>query len=70
MGGIGLILLLIILVGGLLIGAVMYVISGALWFGKTSPRGDRIEHSDRPERDPERPEHLAVDIDQPSQPIN
>lgn len=68
MGGIGLILLFIIIAGGLLIGGVVYAVSGALWFRRTSPRGDPMEDSERPERD--RPEHLAVDIDQPSQPIN
>jgi hypothetical protein len=58
-GGIGIILLVIIFVLALVLGAAMYLTGGALWFGKTSPKGDRIEGGgDRSGS----PEHKHVDM--------
>ena len=58
-GGIAILLLLIIAVAAVVIGAALYFTGGALWFGKTSPKGDQIEGGDdgRFER---RPEHKRV----------
>jgi hypothetical protein len=57
-GGIAILLLLIIIVAALVIGAALYFTGGALWFGKTSPKGDKVEGGeDRFER---RPEHKRV----------
>jgi hypothetical protein len=58
-GGIAILLLLIIVVVGAIIGIALYLTGGALWFAKTSPKGDRAEGtgSDRFER---RPEHKRV----------
>lgn len=58
-GGIAILLLLIIAVVAVVIGIALYLTGGALWFGKTSAKGDKIEASDRPERS-ERPEHKEV----------
>jgi hypothetical protein len=58
-GGIAILLLLIILVVGGIIGIALYLTGGALWFGKTSPKGDLIEGSDS-ERFERRPEHKRV----------
>jgi hypothetical protein len=58
-GGIAVLLLLIILVVGGVIGIVMYLTGGALWLGKTSPEGDKIEGDDRGNRF-DRPEHKEV----------
>jgi hypothetical protein len=49
-GGIGIILLVVILIAAGIIGIALYLTGGALWFGKTSPKGDRIEGSDDGER--------------------
>ena len=57
-GGISILLLLIILVVAVVIGVAMYITGGALWFGKTSPEGDKIE-GDQSERF-SRPEHKEV----------
>ena len=58
-GGIAILLLLIIAVVAVVIGIALYLTGGALWFGKTSAKGDKIEGSDRSERF-ERPEHKEV----------
>jgi flagellar basal body-associated protein FliL len=42
-GGIAIILLLIIVVVAAGIGIALYLTGGALWAGKTSAKGDRIE---------------------------
>jgi hypothetical protein len=57
-GGIAILLLLVILVIGGVIAVAMYITGGALWFGKTSPKGDRVEGGgDRPSH---RPRHKRV----------
>jgi len=53
-GGIAVLLLFIIAVVAVVLGIALYVTGGALWFGKTSAKGDQIEgdgdgRSDRPE---------------------
>jgi hypothetical protein len=55
-GGIAVLLLLIIVAVAAVVGIALYLTGGALWFGKTSPKGDMVEGSDdgRFER---RPEH-------------
>jgi hypothetical protein len=57
-GGIAVLLLLIIVVVGGVLGIALYLTGGALWFGKTSPSGDKVE-GDSSERF-ERPEHKEV----------
>ena len=58
-GGIGIFLLVVILVVAIGLGIALYLTGGALWFGKTSPRGDRVEGgADREAR----PEHQRVDM--------
>jgi hypothetical protein len=42
-GGIAILLLLVIVVVGGILGIALYLTGGALWFGKTSPEGDKIE---------------------------
>ena len=42
-GGIAILLLLIIVVVGGILAVAMYLTGGALWFGKTSPGGDKVE---------------------------
>jgi hypothetical protein len=57
-GGIAVLLLLIIVVVAAVFAVAMYLTGGALWFGKTSPEGDKVEgDGDRPLR---RPEHKRV----------
>jgi hypothetical protein len=56
-GGIAVLLLLIIVVVGGGIGVALYLTGGALWFGKTSEKGDKIEGTGEPE---DRPEHKRV----------
>ena len=57
-GGIAILLLLIIVVVGLVLAVAMYLTGGALWFGKTSPEGDKVEgDGDQPSR---RPTHKRV----------
>jgi len=41
-GGIAVLLLLIIVVVGGGIAVALYLTGGALWFGKTSPKGDQV----------------------------
>jgi len=57
-GGIAILLLLIIVAVAAVIGAALYFTGGALWFGKTSPSGDKVE-GDGDGRF-ERPEHKRV----------
>jgi hypothetical protein len=57
-GGIAILLLLIIVVVGGVIAVAMYLTGGALWFGKTSPEGDKVEGSD--DAPSHRPEHKRV----------
>ena len=66
MGGIGLVLLAIIVLVAIILGAAFYALSGVLWAGKTSPKGDRIEGSDAPDAPSERPQHVRVDTDSPT----
>ena len=56
-GGIAILLLLIIAVVAAVIAVAMYITGGALWFGKTSPKGDQVE-GDRGRF--HRPEHKRV----------
>lgn len=42
-GGIAILLLFVIVVVGGILGIALYLTGGALWFGKTSPEGDKIE---------------------------
>jgi hypothetical protein len=42
-GGIAFLLLLLILVAAIVLGVALYLTGGALWFGKTSAEGDKIE---------------------------
>jgi hypothetical protein len=57
-GGIAILLLLIIVVIGGIVAVAMYLTGGALWFGKTSPDGDKVEGGGGgPSR---RPEHKRV----------
>jgi hypothetical protein len=58
-GGIAILLLVIIAVVAAVIGIALYVTGGALWFGKTSPEGDKIEGSDR-DGGRQRPRHKEV----------
>ena len=57
-GGIAILLLLIIVAVAAVIGIAMYLTGGALWFGKTSAKSDRIE-GDQDGRF-QRPEHQEV----------
>jgi hypothetical protein len=59
-GGIAILLLLIIVAVAAVIGAALYFTGGALWFGKTSPEGDKVEGSDADGRFERRPEHKTV----------
>jgi hypothetical protein len=57
-GGIAILLLLIIVVIGGIIAVAMYLTGGALWFGKTSSEGDKVEgQGDGPSH---RPTHKRV----------
>ena len=56
-GGIAVLLLFIIVVVGGVLAVALYLTGGALWFGKTSPEGDKIEGSGEAEN---RPEHKRV----------
>jgi hypothetical protein len=56
-GGIAFLLLLIIVGVAAVLGIALYLTGGALWFGKTSPKGDKVEGRDGRF---ERPEHKAV----------
>jgi hypothetical protein len=58
-GGIAILLLLIIVAVAAVIGIALYFTGGALWFGKTSPEGDKVEGSDRDGR-VQRPRHKKV----------
>jgi hypothetical protein len=58
-GGIGILLLVVILGVAIVLGIAMYLTGGSLWFGKTSPSGDRIEGGAEGEA---RPEHKRVDM--------
>jgi hypothetical protein len=53
-GGIGFALLLIILVVAIVVGVALYMTGGALWWGKTHPKGDLVEGDDGPEGGRER----------------
>jgi hypothetical protein len=57
-GGIAILLLLIIVAVGAVLGIALYLTGGALWFGKTHPKGDRIEGESE---EAERPTHRYVD---------
>jgi hypothetical protein len=56
-GGIAILLLLIIVAVAAVIGIALYLTGGALWFGKTSPEGDKVEGGDGRFK---RPEHKKV----------
>jgi hypothetical protein len=56
-GGVALLLLLIIVVVGGILAIAMYLTGGALWFGKTSAEGDKVEGSDGASQ---RPTHKRV----------
>jgi len=58
-GGVAILLLVIIALVAAVIGIALYVTGGALWFGKTSPEGDKIEGGDRDEGR-QRPRHKEV----------
>lgn len=57
MGGIAIILVVIIVVIAIILGIALYLTGGALWAGKTSPKGDRIEGGADAEH---RPEHRTT----------
>jgi hypothetical protein len=61
-GGIAVLLLLIIAVVAAVVGIALYLTGGALWFGKTDPRGDRIEGDAEPDA---RPTFKRVDVPEP-----
>ena len=42
-GGIGILLLLILLVAGIALAIAMYLTGGALWFGRSDAKKDRVE---------------------------
>lgn len=56
-GGVAIILLLVIVVVAAIIGLALYLTGGALWAGKTSAKGDRIEGGTNGEH---RPEHTQA----------
>jgi hypothetical protein len=58
-GGIGILLLLLIVIAAVVVGVALYLTGGALWFGKTSPKGDQIEGK---EPASERPRFRRVDM--------
>jgi hypothetical protein len=45
-GGIAVLLLVIIVGVAAVLGIALYLTGGALWFGKTSPKGDKVEGRD------------------------
>ena len=57
-GGIAILLLVIIVAVAAVLGIALYLTGGALWFGKTSPEGDKTEGST--ERFERRPKHKTV----------
>jgi hypothetical protein len=57
-GGIAVLLLLIIVVVAAVLAVAMYLTGGALWFGKTSPKGDKVEGDG--EGSSRRPKHKRV----------
>jgi flagellar basal body-associated protein FliL len=57
MGGIAIILVVIIVVVALVLGVAFYLTGGALWAGKTSAKGDRIEGGQDTDH---RPEHRTA----------
>jgi hypothetical protein len=57
-GGIAVLLLLIIAVVVAVVAVAMYLTGGALWFGKTSAKGDQVEGDG--EQSLRRPEHKRV----------
>jgi hypothetical protein len=59
-GGIAILLLLVIVVVGGILGIALYLTGGALWFGKTSPEGDKIEGGGQGAA--ERPRFKQVDV--------
>jgi hypothetical protein len=61
-GGIGILLLFIIFGIAVVLGIALYLTGGALWFGKTNPKGDRIEGD---EEKPERRRFKHVDQPEP-----
>jgi hypothetical protein len=56
-GGVAIILVIIIVVIAAIIGIALYVTGGALWAGKTSAKGDRIEGGSGGDH---RPQHKRV----------
>jgi hypothetical protein len=48
-GGIAILLLVIIAAIAVVVGIALYLTGGSLWFGKTSPAGDRVEGDAGPE---------------------
>ena len=58
-GGIGIILLFLIVIVAIVLGVALYLTGGALWFGKTSPEGDKIEGG---QEDAERARFKRVDV--------
>ena len=57
-GGIAVLLLLIIFGVAAVLGIAMYLTGGALWFGKTSKQGDKVEGGSSERFN--RPEHKTV----------
>ncbi len=51
-GGVAILLLFIIVVVGGGLAIALYLTGGALWFGKTDPKGDRIEGDDETSQRP------------------
>jgi hypothetical protein len=56
-GGIAIALVVILLIVAVVVGVVLYLGGGILWWGKTSPSGDKVEGSEQQEP---RPQHRTV----------
>jgi hypothetical protein len=61
-GGIAILLLVIIMVVAGVLGIALYLTGGALWFGKTDPKRDRIEGETETA---ERPTHKHAEVPEP-----
>lgn len=57
MGGVAIILAIIVVVVAIGLGIALYVTGGALWAGKTSAKGDRVEGGANGDH---RPEHRTA----------
>lgn len=60
-GGIAIFLAVVVFVLLAIVGIALYLTGGALWFGKTSPKGDRVEGDVDGEGQDARPRFRHVD---------